>query len=293
MTERSGRITIVGCGLIGASFALAMRRAEASVRLAGWDSSPNVLDEALGLGVIDEIDDAFASSEVSSSDLVYLAMPVGAIIEFLTKRGHQFKPDALITDAGSTKEEVCRVALEHLPRGRRFVGGHPVAGSHLRGLENARADLFDGAPYVLTPIDDEPVTTVAEMLERLGAHVKVMTPIEHDRAMALVSHVPQLVSNAIAATVNSQHDAANLIGLSGSGYRDMTRLAASPWSVWRDIFATNHVQVAASLDTLLESLAAVRDELRDKSNGTAGDLKAAGALFELSRELQQLNEDSR
>jgi len=277
------RVTVVGCGLIGGSFALAMRRAGACRRLAGWDASPHVLEDALARGVVDETDASFAGGEVSPSDLVYLAMPVGQIVEFLRARGRQLKPGAVLTDAGSTKQEVCRAARRHLPRGRSFVGGHPVAGSHRPGLAHARADLFAGAPYVLTAAegggDDAARAALEATLALLGARVVLMTALEHDRAMALVSHLPQLVSGALAATVGERPDAPALAGVAGAGYRDMTRLAASPWSMWRDILATNPAQLAAALDAFVEKLAAVRDELWDCSAGGGPKLRAAAALF--------------
>ena len=282
MTETKwDRVTVVGCGLIGASFALAMRRAGACRRLAGWDSSPRVLDEALGRGVIDEVDSSFAEGGVSPSDLVYLATPVCEIVSFLRERGRQVKPGAVLTDAGSTKQEVCRAAREHLPAHRPFVGGHPVAGSHLRGLSNARAELFAGAPYVLTTdgSDRPALAALEETLGNLGARVHLMTAREHDRAMALVSHLPQLVSSALEAVVADEPDAAALVRLSGAGYRDMTRLATSSWSVWRDILATNPAEVAAALDSLISKLAAARDELRDYSEGAPGRLDVTGSLF--------------
>src|SRR5918993_2234743 len=198
LTENGwGRVTVVGCGLIGASFALALRRAGACARVAGWDASPSVLDEALSRGIIDEVDYAVADGGVSESDLVYLATPVGAIIEFLRERGSRIKPGAVVTDAGSTKREVCRAAREALPRDRRFVGGHPVAGSHLRGPAHARADLFEGAPYVLVHESERDRDEVggngsgrdeggrrtrdalAETLRRTGARVTWMTACEH------------------------------------------------------------------------------------------------------------------
>ena len=280
------RVTVVGCGLIGASFALAMGCAEsACARLAGWDASQSVLDEAIRRGVIDEADQSFSGGEVSSSDLIYLAMPVGEIIKFLREHGQQFKPGAVVTDAGSTKQEVCRAARAEPRRDWRFVGGHPIAGSHLRGLENARADLFAGAPYVLTTVEEEgdqqALAAFAETLGTLGARVTRMSAREHDRALALISHLPQLVSSALAATIGEQPDAHALAALAGAGYRDMTRLAASPWGVWRDILATNPTQIAAALDALLEKLAAVRDELRRDYSATGGDnkLSTASILF--------------
>jgi len=303
LTENGwGRVTVVGCGLIGASFALALRRAGACVRVAGWDASASVLDEALRRGIIDEVDYAVADGGVSESDLVYLATPVGAIIEFLRERASQIKPGAVVTDAGSTKREVCRAARESLPCDRRFVGGHPVAGSHLRGPAHARADLFEGAPYVLTVDESErdgdevggdgsgrdegdgrTRDALAETLRRTGARVTAMTAREHDRAMALMSHLPQLVSSTLAATVESQPDSAALGRVAGAGFGDMTRLAASEWSVWRDILETNPSEVAAALDAFLSQLALVRDELRDCSAGRRDGLRVTGSLFERSQ----------
>jgi prephenate dehydrogenase len=276
------RVTIIGCGLIGASFALALRRASACAQIAGWDSSASELDEAVRAGVIDEVDQAFASEAVSSSDLIYLAMPVGEIIEFLQDRGRQIKSGAVITDAGSTKVEICRAARLHLMEAQQFVGGHPVAGSHLQGLAHARSDLFAGAPYVLVTDGDQDEihahTALKETLDLLGARVISMTAVEHDRAMALVSHLPQIVSSALAAVTKDQPDADALISLSGAGYRDMTRLASSSWSMWGDILATNSTETAAALDALVGKLTAVRDELRGCSE-RGGELNITRSLF--------------
>lgn len=280
------RVTVVGCGLVGGSFALALRQSGACSRIAGWDSSPDTLDQALKLGVIDEMDQALASGSLSSSDLIYLAMPVGAIKEFLRARGPSIKLGAIITDAGSTKLEVCRAARAHLPEGRRFIGGHPVAGSHLSGIENARADLFTDRPYILVTDEagDESAPALAalkETLELIGAHIYFMRADEHDRALALVSHLPQLISSALAVTVAEQTDHRRLSELTGAGYNDMTRLAASSWSVWRDIFSSNSEEIALALNALVEKLSAVRDELR--SHGAGGEpceLSLLKVLFE-------------
>jgi prephenate dehydrogenase len=283
MTTRWNQVTIIGCGLIGASFALALRRAGACARIAGWDASASVLDEAVRSEVIDEIDPAFASDGVSSSDLIYLAMPVGEIIEFLRKRGRQINPGAVITDAGSTKMEVCRAARLHLPEAQQFVGGHPLAGSHLQGLAHARSDLFVAAPYVLVTDGDQNERhahfALRETLDLLGARVTYMTAVEHDRVMALVSHLPQIVSSALAAVTRDQPDADALINLSGAGYRDMTRLAFSSWSMWGDILTTNSTETVAALDALVGKLTAVRDELRDCSERVGSELTITSRLF--------------
>lgn len=276
-------VTVVGCGLVGASFALALKRAGACRRVAGWDTNPSALEEATRVGAVDEVDEAFARGTVSRADLIYLAAPVGQIVERLRGRARQFKPGAVVTDAASTKVEVCRAARERRPRGWRFVGGHPVAGSHLRGAAHARADLFDGAAYVLAEAEDsadaEALGALTDTLGLLGARVRVLKPGEHDRALALVSHLPQLVSCALAAAVEGRADSDTLADLAGSGYRDTTRLAASPWGVWRDIFETNAGGVADALDPFIATLAAARDELREHSRGAGGELAATRSLF--------------
>ncbi|HJQ31840.1 MAG TPA: prephenate dehydrogenase/arogenate dehydrogenase family protein [Pyrinomonadaceae bacterium] len=274
------RATVVGCGLVGASFALALRRAGACARVAGWDTDASALEEALRLGAIEEVDAAFASGGVSASDLVYLATPVGHIVEFLRAGAPQVGPGAVLTDAGSTKVEICRAARAFEREGLRFVGGHPIAGSHLSGPAHARADLFEGAPYVLTPFEDGDALALVmleETLRRIGARVHVTTAEEHDRALALVSHLPQLASGALAATVGASPDADALRTISGAGFRDMTRLAESSWAVWRDILATNSAEVADALDVFINRLSAVRDELRD------GRLNLTSALFDHAR----------
>ena len=278
------RVTVVGCGLVGASFALALRRAGACARVAGWDVDGSALEEALRLGAVDEVDEAFAGGRgVSRSDLVYLAMPVGQIVGFLADGARQVRPGAVLTDAGSTKAAVCRAALPLRERGVRFVGGHPVAGSHLGGASHARADLFDGAPYVLTPDaegrDAGALAALEETVGRVGARARVMGAEEHDRALAFVSHLPQLVSCALASAVEGGAETSAFRGLAGAGYRDMTRLAASPWGVWRDILATNSGNVADALASIIPLLAAARDELREHSRRGGGELAAARSLF--------------
>ncbi|MDX6692565.1 MAG: prephenate dehydrogenase [Blastocatellia bacterium] len=311
--QKWDRATIIGCGLIGASFALALKRACACGVLAGWDTSAAALDEALKRGIVDEADQAFneasLSTIVSTSDLIYLAMPVAEIIRFLRERGGRIKRGAVVTDAGSTKAEICRAARAFLPEGRTFVGGHPIAGSHLRGPAHARADLFNDAAYALIPSEDKDeskaqdvsaaqddsaaqvdskaqsesnaVVALKETVELFGARVVLLTADEHDRALAFVSHLPQVASSALAAVVKEQADAPALAQLSGAGYRDMTRLAASSWLVWRDILATNSSNIAEALDLLIARLTAARDELRQPSE--RDETSALGILFNDSR----------
>ncbi|MER3428474.1 MAG: prephenate dehydrogenase/arogenate dehydrogenase family protein [Pyrinomonas sp.] len=262
------RATVVGCGLIGASFALALKRAGTCERIAGWDVCADALDEARRRTIIDEVDQSFARGEVSSSDLIYLAMPVGEIIRFLREHGQLVRRGALVTDAGSTKAEICRAARAHLPKGRLFIGGHPVAGSHLRGLERARADLFVGACYVLvcespeTAEVERAFSSLSALIEQMGARLQILTADEHDRVFAYTSHLPQLLASALATTVEDHPAAERLFDLIGPGYRDMTRLAASSWTIWQDILSTNALNITAALDDVIAILDAVRRELR-------------------------------
>jgi prephenate dehydrogenase len=275
------RVTVVGCGLIGASFALGLKKTGVCNSVAGWDCDPRVLDEAFNLGIIDEKDSSFSSQDSPSlSELFYLAMPVNGIIAFLRDCGSQIPPGAVVTDAGSTKTNVCDVAQTYFPPGnsdRYFIAGHPVAGSHFSGLSHARADLFEGAPYVLIADDNDdsaPLRKVKEAISRLGARIHLMSAREHDRAMALLSHLPQLLSNALSSTAAERLSQEEVRQLAGNGYHDMTRQAGSSWSIWADIFASNSAPLADVLDSLLERLRVVRDELREP-----GDFPELSRLF--------------
>ena len=292
-TPKWNRVTIVGCGLIGASFALALRESGTCGRIAGWDIAAEVLQEALQRGIIDQVDSSFVDGAVSQSDLIYLAMPVGGILKFLRAYGLQIKFGALITDAGSTKVEVCRAARQLLPDGIVFVGGHPIAGSQYSGLSYSHAELFTEAPYVL--VNDRRETdhfrALRETLSAIGARVTLMTPDAHDRALARVSHLPQLVSSTLAATLQSEPDGPSLLDLSGSGWRDMTRLAGSSWSMWRDILESNPGQIAAAVDVFAHKLDIVREELRGRSEGKRDEMSEIDQVFtEANRLAKAANE---
>ncbi|HMF57946.1 MAG TPA: prephenate dehydrogenase/arogenate dehydrogenase family protein [Pyrinomonadaceae bacterium] len=278
------RVTVVGCGLMGGSFALALRRYSLAERIAGWDVSTGALDEALRLDVIDEVDEAFGAGGVSDSDLIYLAMPVGEIIKFMGEHGSRVKDGAVITDAGSTKKEILNAARVHLSKEKIFVGGHPVAGSHLRGTAHARAELFTNAPYILVDdsrANEKSLAAVKQTLELIGARVVLMSGEEHDHTMALVSHLPQLLSSALAKTVSSRPDAQTLLEVAGTGFRDMTRLAESSWEMWRDICKTNAAPIASALDNLIHELIAVRDELAEFNSKESANLSFTGSLFKI------------
>lgn len=272
------RLAIVGVGLIGGSFAMAAREAGLARRISGWDDRAT-LEAALSRGVIDEVEEAFADSGYCHADLIYLAAPVGGILEFLQTHGRQVKRGAIVTDAGSTKRQVCQVARAAIAEGAHFIGGHPMAGSHQRGLAAARADLFRDSAYAL--IGGEPaqkgleaiaLRLMIEAVRAIGARPVVMSAERHDHVVAAISHMPQLMATALAATVADAGDEL-MAQLAGAGFADMTRLAASQWSVWEDICATNGDEIAAALAGLIALFERMRGEL------ASGHLARTGAAF--------------
>jgi len=236
-------IAIVGVGLIGGSFALAMRKAGFNGKIIGV-SSPPTIQKALARAAIDE---ALPLAEAAAAaDLVYLAQPISGIIATLDL----LDTGALVTDAGSTKAVICETGRK-LQRGR-FIGGHPMAGKESRGVENADADLFRGRPYVLTAREPQLETWI----ERFGARLVILDPVEHDRLVAFVSHLPQLLSTTLAAVLAGKENVA------GPAAADLTRLALSPYDIWRDIFATNAGPIDAALAAFIVRLEEVRTQLR-------------------------------
>lgn len=275
-------IAIVGVGLIGGSFALAARRAGIARRITGWDGK-EVLDDARAAGVIDAVEDSFESGGVCDADLVYLAAPVGAILGFLRNRGNALKPGALVTDAGSTKREICRVAREALAGGVRFVGGHPMAGSHNSGVRHADPELFQGAPYALVVDSPQPEPTgeliaVEELVRSIGARPVRISAHEHDRVVARMSHAPQMLATALACAVARRRNEIDL-RLAGSGFSEMVRLAASGWPMWEDICRTNADEITIALDEVISEIEAAR------SSVAGGDFEGIRAAFEAANDL--------
>jgi len=250
-------VSIVGVGLIGGSFALALRKAGFKGKIIGV-SSAETIRAALDLGVIDEampLRDA-----AGQSDLIYLAQPIARILETLDEIDSHVQPGTLITDAGSTKSEIVARAVKYIHRGR-FIGGHPMAGKQSRGVAEAEAGLFQGRPYVLTPGANGAADPELERwIERMGARVVIMGPEEHDRLVAITSHLPQLISTALASTIGNEPGASRVAGPAAI---DLTRLALSPYEIWRDIFATNSASIEAALAVFIHKLEELRANLRD------------------------------
>jgi prephenate dehydrogenase len=267
---------IVGVGLIGGSFALALRKAGFVGRIIGV-SSPAAVRGALERGAIDEALPLEQAAAVS--DLIYLAQPIERIIETIGVLDAHVAPGALVTDAGSTKLAIAEAAAQRIRRAR-FVGGHPMAGKESRGVEHAEADLFRGRPYVLTGRDAE----LELWIERSGARLVFMDAAEHDRLVALTSHLPQLISTALASLIAEESDGAerSAARVAGPAALELTRLALSPYEIWRDIFSTNAASIDAALSAFIGKLEELRSTLCVPSMEREFEKAAAAA-----RELRQ------
>lgn len=266
------RAALFGCGMIGGSLMAALRAAGAVERVVGFDRDPEHARRARSLGLVDEAaDEARAAAE--GADLVVLAVPVGATAEALAAIAPALASARLVTDVGSTKLEVLAAVERALPDATRFCGGHPMAGGERSGPEAADAGLFRARLVLLTPsahTAPDALGACEAMWAATGARTLRLDAAEHDRAMAWVSHLPHAVAFALAAAVGDVAD--DVAGLSGGGFADTTRIAASDPIMWRDIFAANRAPLLEALDALLRELAALRG---------AVDAGAAAAVEEL------------
>lgn len=267
--RRLKRVAIVGVGLIGGSFAAALRRAGAVATIVGVDRNPQALERAAALGVIDTAAES-VSDAAAGADLVVVAVPVRAIAPVLHDVGLSLEPGAVVTDVGSTKEEVTRAARAEL-RGHfaRFVPGHPIAGREASGVEAATPDLFRGARVVLTPAPEtapDALDLVRACWEAAGGRVVQLDAARHDRIFAAVSHLPHLLSFALVSEIASRADGAELFGFAAGGFRDFTRIAASSPEMWRDVALQNRVALLEELDRYCARVAVFR-ELVDRGDG--------------------------
>ncbi|HTS76092.1 MAG TPA: prephenate dehydrogenase/arogenate dehydrogenase family protein [Bryobacteraceae bacterium] len=259
-------VSVVGVGLMGGSFALALRKAGFRGRIIGV-SSPATIAAALARRVIDE---ALPLREAAAqSDLIYLAQPIEKILATMDELDEWVAPETLVTDAGSTKTAIVELARQKIRRGR-FIGGHPMAGKQSRGVSEADADLFHRRPYVLTAHDAE----LESWIQRIGARVVIMDAAEHDRLVALTSHLPQLISTALGASIAGEREAARVAGPAAI---DMTRLAMSSYEIWRDILLTNSGPIDAALEGFIGKLQELRAKIRDPAIGEEFQRAAAAA----------------
>jgi prephenate dehydrogenase len=256
---RFDRVTIIGVGLLGASLGLAMKARGLATCVVGVGRahSPS-LAVALDKHAIDEAQ-TDAALAVKDSDLVVLCTPVRQFPDMLRSIAPALRPGTIVTDVGSTKQQVMRWAADLLPEHVNFIGSHPMAGSEKRGPEFARADLYDGAVCLICPQDVEPVGRVVELWQRIGMRTMVLSPHLHDLWVAAVSHLPHAAAFSL---VNAAALVPEALPVAAGGFIDSTRVASSDVQMWTDIFLTNQDEVVAMMDSYIEVLKTLRDAIR-------------------------------
>lgn len=294
------RVTILGTGLIGGSFALALRKYTTDIRIAGWDRA-EALREARSRQIIDDAHHGDLAPALRGADLIYIALPIGATLDLLPEIARLAPGHALVTDACSTKFRIAQAAAEQFSDGPLFLGGHPMAGKEVSGAANAEADLFRGNAYALiTDTEKNPasaaepespdaprdprISAFVKILEKIGARPFWLGAEQHDNAVALASHLPQLAAVALGSFLYDRLDENGLpITLAGPGLRDSLRLAGSSYTTWRDIVLTNREMIAEALDQFARRL----DDLRDRlgSRELEADFDSANELYKLLRGL--------
>ncbi|NYT66483.1 prephenate dehydrogenase/arogenate dehydrogenase family protein [Alcaligenaceae bacterium] len=273
-------LAVVGPGLIGGSFAAALRSQGEVGRVLGVGRNTASLARAQACGLIDGV--ATLQQAAEQADLIFLAMPVGATQAILAQLLPHLKPDTIVTDAGSTKENVVQAARLALgDRIGQFIPGHPIAGSEATGPEAAQATLYQGRTVVLTPLAENSVadrTRLTHIWERCGAKVLTMDAQTHDTVLASVSHVPHFLSSVYMWQVATAQDSDLRMTLAGSGFRDFTRIAAGSAEVWRDIFSTNRAAVLSELQHVKAALAQAEQALASGDDNELQDFLERAAL---------------
>lgn len=242
------QLGLIGCGLMGGSFALAMKKAGLVKRVVGYSKSPSTTERARQMGVID-VEAPSALLAVSGADIVLLAVPVSATEATLKAIKHLVTPSMLVMDVGSTKRDVVDAARRVLKdQVGVFIAAHPITGKEVSGVEHADADLYRGKQVILTPIERTQITQLqkaTDLWTALGSQVLKMSPESHDAAYAAVSHLPHLIAFALMNAINDQPNGRDYLSLAGPGFRDFTRIAASDAHMWRDVLMANRQELLA------------------------------------------------
>ncbi|MEI6661943.1 MAG: prephenate dehydrogenase/arogenate dehydrogenase family protein [Comamonadaceae bacterium] len=280
------QLGLVGCGLMGGSFALALKRAGLVKRVVGFSPSEATTSRALQMGVIDQIATS-ASNAATGSDLVLIAVPVSATEASFQAIAQELSSNCLVMDVGSTKSDVLAAAKTALGKKlAQFVPAHPIAGKEVAGVEHADADLYTGCQVILTPTDLTDLTDKTQLQQAtsvwqaLGCKVRHMSAADHDAAFAAVSHLPHLLAFAFMNGISSQKQRSEFLDLAGPGFRDFTRIAAGDPKVWRDIFLANSAEVLAQSQSFRSSLEALERAV------LAGDSAAIEALISQASHLR-------
>lgn len=280
------KIAVVGVGLIGASLAAALKKAEPDLKITAVDRSTETIQKAEKLGIIDqgftEIKD-----NLKDQDLIFIAVPVAAISTVIREIKEGSDSQQLLVDAGSTKKEIMLQAAEILEGSFKiFIGGHPMAGSHKSGIDWHDPDLFRDAPFILTPWLDgeqqqeqknELLQQLKVLIGKIGANVHLISAAEHDRCTAYLSHLPHLLSSVLVNLSQKQEFSGEFFELSGSGYQDMTRIAGSSAELWQDIILSNRKNLAELIEKYISELKELQQDIENNDQNKIYDFLARAA----------------
>ena len=278
------KTTIIGVGLIGGSFGLALKEKKLNFKIVGVDKT-EIIKKAIARGAIDE-GTVNLEEGIKEADIVIIATPVKTILNILTQIDPFLKKGCLVTDTGSTKGQIVERANKVLSKDVFFIGGHPMAGSEKYGIEEADSHLFQDKTYILTPTNKSNLVPLKKMLlliKMINANILILNPLEHDKIVGAVSHLPQIIAVSLINTIGElalPGNNNNYFKAVGDGFRDMTRIASSPYKIWEDICETNQENILEMIQKFRNYLGVIEDKLKNNPSSLKEEFQKASQLRE-------------
>ena len=279
------KISIIGVGLIGGSLGLALKGKKPNFKIVGIDKQ-KIIEKAIARGAIDE-GTVNPEEGIKEADIVIIATPVKTILDLLPKISPFLKKGCLVTDTGSTKGQIVGRANQVLSKDVFFVGGHPMAGSEKCGIEEANPHLFRNRTYILTPDKKSnliAIDKIFSLIKMIGANRLVLDPFEHDRIVGAVSHLPQIIAVSLINSISElalRGNNTNYFRAIGEGFKDMTRIASSPYKIWEDICVTNQENILKMIQEFRSYLGIIEDKLKNNPGSLKEEFQKAGKLREM------------
>jgi prephenate dehydrogenase len=278
------KITIIGVGLIGGSLGLALKEKKANFKIVGIDKQ-GIIEKAIARGAIDE-GTVNLKEGIEEADIVIIATPVKTILNLLTQINPFLKKGCIVTDTGSTKQQIVRKANKVLSKDIFFIGGHPMAGSEEYGIDSANSHLFQDKTYILTPTKKSnliAIEKISSLIKMIGGKRLILNSLEHDRIVGTVSHLPQIMAvslvNMVSELVRKENNN-NYFKAVGEGFKDITRIASSPYKIWEDICDTNQENILEMIREFRNYLGVIEDKLKNKPNSIKEEFQKASKLRE-------------
>lgn len=278
------KITIIGVGLIGGSLGLALKEKKANFKIVGIDKQ-EIIEKAIARGAIDE-GTVNLKEGIEEADIVIIATPVKTILNLLTQINPFLKKGCIVTDTGSTKQQIVQKANKVLSKDIFFIGGHPMAGSEEYGIDSANSYLFQDKTYILTPTKKSnliAIEKISSLIKMIGGKRLILNSLEHDRIVGTVSHLPQIMAvslvNMVSELVRKENNN-NYFKAVGEGFKDMTRIASSPYKIWEDICDTNQENILEMIQEFRNYLEVIEDKLKNDPSSLKEEFQKASKLRE-------------